>query len=237
MADAETSALPPVHIQQRVNAATPDFRDRYEAGEALAAFAVTAPDPDAIVLGLPRGGVPVGAPVADRLGCALDTIIVRKLPIPASPEMGFGAITLGGGLQINEEAVRRFAISQKELEAITDEVRDELKRRARLYRGTDELPPVTGRAVYLVDDGLATGFTALAATQALQDQKPRSITIAVPVSPIDSVERVRPHVDSTYALRVKTTPSFAVASFYQQFPDLSDEEVREYLDPRSRRKR
>lgn len=218
-----------IHIQQQVRAASAEFADREDAGRKLARYIDPAPDPDALVLALPRGGIPVGAPLADALGCPLDVYLVRKLPIPSSPEMGFGAMTLDGQMHLNKQVLRRFGISREDIDRTTAQVRQELKRRAQVYRGTDEPPQVEGRTVWLVDDGLATGYTALAAINALKKQNVSRIGLCVPVSPADSVRRVQPQVDAIYVLRQQLASPFAVASFYQSFPDLTDEAVLKYL--------
>ncbi len=218
-----------VHIEREVQGPHPAFADRREGGEALARFVAPEPDADAVVLGLPRGGIPVGAALARARGCALDTLVVRKLPIPASPEMGFGAATLGGGVQLNDRVVRAFGIGSDQVQAVLDDVRRELRRRARAYRGTDDPPAVEGRHVYLVDDGLATGYTALAGVDALGNLGPASVTVCAPVSPIDSIAWVAPHVDAVYVLLAQTAGSFAVASFYRDFHEMTDDEVRALL--------
>jgi len=216
-------------VQEEVEHAQPQYADREDAGRILTQYIDPKPDPEAQVLALPRGGIPVAAPLAAALGCPLDVYLVRKLPIPSSPEMGFGAMTLDGQMHLNQQVLRRFGISREDIDKTATQVRKELKRRAEVYRGTDDPPEVQGRTIWLVDDGLATGYTALAAINALKKQNPSRIHLCVPASPADSVRRVQSSVDAIYVLRQQLASPFAVAAFYQHFPELIDDEVLAYL--------
>lgn len=210
----------------------PAFRDRAEAGRRLAEALELAPDPRAVVLAVPRGGVPVAAPVARALGVPLELLFVRKLPIPTSPEAGFGAVTLDGSAVLNEPLVRSCGLSSSEVERIVAEVRDEVRRRAQEYAGHERPPAVEGKRVYMVDDGLASGYTMLAAARMVRRRKPRSMTLCVPVSPDHSLERAEPYFDEIVCLIAQKHVPFAVASFYRSFPDLTDAEVRDVLEGR-----
>jgi putative phosphoribosyl transferase len=221
-----------LHIGRRVPRSLIAFRDREDAGRVLAKFAGPVQPADPVVLALPRGGVAVGAPIADALGAPLVPLVVRKLPIPVSPEMGFGAVAIDGTMVLNDDVVRTFGISDSEVERIAREVMREVRRRAREYVGTDEPPDVRGRSVLIVDDGLATGFTAIVGARMVRKQKPASLTLAVPVSPADSIEAVSRFFDEIYCLYVQESYSFAVASYYEDFRDLSDDEVRRSLEGR-----
>lgn len=227
--NSNSSETASIHLGKEVVRGRPVFHDRRDAGKALARFVAPDPDPDAVVLGLPRGGVPVGVELAGALQCPLDVVVVRKLPIPSSPEMGFGAMTLGGEVRINTQAVRRFGITEAEIEEVREEVHREIRRRARAYRGDDTPPDVEGRDVYLVDDGLATGFTALAAADALKASQPKRVRLCAPVSPLDTIHRLAESLEEIHVLLAQTAPSFAVASFYEMFPDLTDGEVQHLL--------
>src|SRR4051794_18326645 len=158
------------------------FRDRSEAGRILAAkLSAYANRPDVLILGLPRGGVPVAFEVARALDAPLDVFLVRKLGVPGYEELAMGAIATGGVVVLNDEAVRGLGIPERTIEAVAARERRELERRERAYRDGRPAPDVQGRTVILVDDGLATGSTMRAAVAALRRQGPARIVVAVPV--------------------------------------------------------
>lgn len=221
-----------VHIGERVVRERVAFADRADAGRALASVVATVPDPGALVLALPRGGVPVAAAVSEALGCDLLPAFVRKLPIPASPEMGFGAVTLDGTVTLNQDVVRLFGLTPADVASVTEDVRREVERRARSF-GETGLPEVEGRRVLLVDDGLATGYTAIAAADMVRARGAGHLTVAVPVAPASAVVAVARHCDELFCLIAQESASFAVASYYRRFPDLTDAEVRDLLASRS----
>lgn len=216
-------------ILSRVDAARTTFVDRTDAGQQLARVVAPAPDSHALVLALPRGGVPVAAPVADALGCDLRAVAVRKLPIPSAPEMGFGAITLDGTVVLNHDVMQAYGVTIEEATQIASDVRMEVERRADVYPGSSELPGVRGRRVFIIDDGLATGYTMIAACQMVRRHDPASLIVAVPVAPTSAVDTVSRSCDELICLLAQDRRGFAVASFYRHFPDLSDREVREAL--------
>ena len=223
-----------VHIYRRVSGPLLAFQDRYEAGLKLVEALNCRPQANSLVLALPRGGVPVGAALSDCLDAPLDLALVRKLPLPTSPEAGFGAVAIDGSLILNTRMVEYFGLSDSQIESISEQVREEVQRRAREYRGVASPPEITGMDVYLVDDGLATGYTMMAAAKMVRKLQPKSITLCVPVSPADSVTAVTPYFDVINCLIAQDFPPFAVASFYRYFPDISDDEVREiFRRPRS----
>jgi len=220
---------PELHIGRHLAGPTVLFADRADAGRALARWIVSAPDPDAVVFALPRGGVPVARPVADALGCPLLPVLVRKLPIPTDPEMGFGAVTIDGTVRLNDSVVRAFDITEQTVSDVVEHVREEIVRRAGVYPGGWPLPDLTGRSVWIVDDGLATGLTMLTAAEMLRARNPASLAIAVPCSPSDSLERVSGAADAVWCFAVQEGRPFAVASFFRDFHDLDDDEVRSAL--------
>jgi len=212
------------------------FRDRRDAGRALAkVLAGYAKRPDVTVLALPRGGVPVGFEVARALHAPLDVFIVRKLGVPGHEEYAMGAIASGGVRVVNERAVRLLDIDDATLETVIRLEQQELERRERLYR--DDLPPpdVRGRAALLVDDGLATGSTMLAAVRALRTRRPERIVVAVPIAAAETCEQLRSDADEVICA---STPELfrAVGLWYEDFSQTSDDEVRDLL-ARSRRDR
>ena len=172
------------------------FRNRTDAGRQLAEkLAAYANRPGVLVLALPRGGVPVGFEVAQALGAPLDVFLVRKLGVPGYEELAMGAVATGGVRVLNDEIVRGLGISEHEIDAAAARELQELARRQRLYRGDRPLPDVAGRTVILVDDGLATGATMRAAIQALRQQQPARIVVAVPTASPDTCEALEAEAD------------------------------------------
>jgi putative phosphoribosyl transferase len=225
------------HIQQHVWQPYAAFEDRGDAGRRLVEFLKLMPRDNAIVLALPRGGVPVGEPLAEALDAELSLALVRKLPIPYSREMGFGAVAIDGSRILNDRVVKYYGISKSDIESTCEEVLEEVRRRAREYVRTDALPSVEGKHVYLVDDGLATGYSMIAAAKMVRNSGPESLSLAVPVSPSDSLAAVEPYFDNIFCLIAQDKPGFAVASFYRHFRDVSDDEVREILGRKRTAKR
>ena len=205
------------------------FKNRYEAGRFLAErLSAYANRPDILVLALPRGGVPVAYEVAKALGAPLDVFQVRKLGLPGHEELAMGAIATGGVRVRNPEVVEYLRIPDEVIDEVTARERQELERRERLYReGRPALSP-RGRVVILVDDGLATGSTMLAAVLALRQQQPASIVVAVPVAAKQTCEELRTVADEVVCA-VTPDPFYAVGLWYEDFSQTTDEEVRELL--------
>ena len=205
------------------------FRNRAEAGHALAAeLSVYAGRDDVTVLGLPRGGVPVAAEVAKALGAPLDVFLVRKLGVPGHEELAFGAIALGGSRVLNRDVVATLGIDAETIEEVVARERAELERRAEAYRGTSEPPDVRGRAVMLVDDGLATGATMRAAVESVQALEPATVVVAVPAAAPQTCEELAADVDEVVCL-LTPEPFFAVGMWYADFSETTDDDVRELL--------
>ena len=207
----------------------PPFRDRSDAGRQLAAqLARYAGRPDVVVLALPRGGVPVGYEVARELGAPLDVFLVRKLGVPGHEELAMGAVATGGVRVLNDQVVRALGIPDYVIDAVAVWEERELARRERLYRGERQPPDVRGRTVILVDDGLATGATMHAAIQALREQQPARIVVAVPTASPETCERLKEEVDDVICA-VTPEPFYAVGLWYENFSQTTDEEVRDLL--------
>jgi putative phosphoribosyl transferase len=205
------------------------FLDRYEAGRVLAERLQTfAGRPDVIVLGLPRGGVPVAFEVARTLGVPFDIFLVRKLGVPGQEELAMGAIASGGIVVINHEVVDGLRIPRDMVEAEIARERMELTRRESIYRGDRAPIDVSGRTVILVDDGLATGSTMRAAVRAVSRKQPASIVVAVPTAAPSTCEEFRTIADACICT-IRPEPFRAVGLWYQNFEQTSDQEVVDLL--------
>lgn len=201
------------------------FRDRKHAGELLAGrLSSYRGRPETVILALPRGGVPVGAALARELQLPLNVLGVRKIGAPEQPELAVGAVASGGVVVMDERAIASMEISQATVAIAVAREREELLRRERAYR--DERSPLelAGRTIILVDDGLATGYTMLAAVRAARQQKPERVVVGVPVAPPETLERLRGEVDEVCCVHVAKR-LFAVGEFYDDFSQVSDEEV------------
>lgn len=200
------------------------FRDRQEAGQKLAEKLEAYRSQNPLVLAIPRGGVPVGCEISRALHAPFDLIIPRKLPIPYNTEAGFGAVTPDGTVVLNDEMVRYIGLSKADIDNIVMTVLDEVQRRVKVYRPGPPLE-LRGKTVIITDDGLASGYTMIAAVRAVKKQSPKKVIVAVPCSPRSSVERLEDEADEVISLAIQEYGSFAVASYYERFPDLSDGEV------------
>jgi putative phosphoribosyl transferase len=210
------------------------FEDRTEAGrelaERLSAYANRA---EVVVLGIPRGGVLVAFQVAARLSVPLDVFLLRKLGVPGHEELAFGAIASGGVRVLDEEIIEALGISEQAIEEVTDSERKELKRRERAYRGDRPPLDLKGKAVIVVDDGIATGASMRAGIRALRQLQPKRIVVAVPVAPQRTYTRLKSEVDELVC--IQTPPFFqAIGQFYEDFAQVSDEEVLTALERANR---
>jgi putative phosphoribosyl transferase len=206
------------------------FRDRVEAGQLLAKKLVDyAHHPDAIVIGLPRGGVPVAAEVATALQVPLDICIVRKLGVPDRQELAMGAIGSGGVCWLNEDIIRDLRISRHQIDLVMARELRELERRDRAYRGDRPPLDVRDRVVILIDDGLATGATMRAAIRVLQQQQPAQLIVAVPIASLEVVRELEGEVNRVVYL-LAPEPFYAIGYWYDNFDQTSDREVCELLD-------
>jgi putative phosphoribosyl transferase len=207
----------------------PIFHDRGEAGRILAEdVARSVPGQDSLVLALPRGGVPVGFEVAQALKIELDVFLVRKLGLPGQEELAIGAIASGGVRVLNERLLKELRLSWNLIDQITAREERELQRREELYRQGRPALPVHHRTAILVDDGVATGASMKAATRALRLQSPKRIVAAVPVAAAETCDELRKSVDELIC--ASTPPEFtAVGSWYENFSQVSDEEVQRLL--------
>jgi putative phosphoribosyl transferase len=208
------------------------FLDRRDAGRQLAAkLSVYAGDPSVLVLGLPRGGVPVAYEVAQALHAPLDVFVVRKLGVPGHRELAMGAIASGGLRVLNVDVTEGLRISPADVESVAAKEALELERQQRAYRGNAPFPELAGRTVIVVDDGLATGSTMRAAVRALGQSGPRRIIIAVPVAASETARSLRQDAE---VVSVSAPADFhAVSTWYEDFSQIGDEEVRRLLESAS----
>jgi predicted phosphoribosyltransferase len=206
------------------------FEDRRHAGRELAAAIKRCALRNPLILGLPRGGVPVAYEVAKAVDADLDVLVVRKLGVPYQPELAFGAIASGGVRVINEDTMRLVAeLDESTIEPIVARETNELKRREALFRDGRAYPDFQDRDVVLVDDGMATGATMRAAAQAVRRRNPNRILVAVPTASAEAVSRISGDVDDLICL---DTPRFfaAVGNYYRRFDQTTDEDVRTLLN-------
>lgn len=214
--------------------AGPPFRDRRDAGKKLAERLARYRDERPVVFALPRGGAPVGYEVALALEAPLDVLVARKLGAPDQPEFGIGAVAPGGVRVLNEGVVRRLGIPDEYLDRITHQETAEVERRLRHFRGDRPETDVSGRTAILVDDGLATGVTAMAAVEALRLRGPERIVLAAPVCAAQTAALFRSEIDELVCL--KCPPDLgAIGFWYQDFDQTPDEEVVRLLEDRRQR--
>ncbi len=206
------------------------FRDRRDAGRQLAEKLETyADDPTVLVLGLPRGGVPVAFEVARVLGVSLDVFVVRKLGVPGHRELAMGAIASGGVRVLNREVVDALNISSAVIDFVSAQEQQELDRQQRAYRDDLPFPELTGRTVIVVDDGLATGSTMRAAVRALRQSNPGRIVVAAPVAAAETCRSLAQEADELVCCNVPES-FYAVSAWYEEFGQTTDQEVRNLLE-------
>jgi putative phosphoribosyl transferase len=205
------------------------FKDRVEAGRFLAErLSAYANRPDTLVLGLPRGGVPVAYEVAAALNAPMDVFVVRKLGVPGHEELAMGAISTGGARTLNQDVIEYLRIPDEMIDEVAEREGQELERRERLYRDGRPARSPRDRVTILVDDGLATGSSMRAAALAVRRQQPASIVVAVPVSSVQTCEDLRSQADEVICLYTPE-PFYAVGLWYEDFSQTTDEEVRDLL--------
>ncbi len=211
------------------------FADREEAGRRLAELMAQFEGTGALVLGIPAGGVPVAAALADELGLELDVAVVSKITLPWNTEAGYGAVAFDGTVRLNREMMGRLPLSEDDVEAGIEATREKVQQRVRELRGERPLPEVRGRSVILCDDGLASGFTMMTAINAVREAEPKEVLVAVPTAPQSAVRRIVDDVDCIYCCNVRGGMRFAVASAYEHWYDVPLDEVRQLLEKHQKR--
>jgi putative phosphoribosyl transferase len=200
------------------------FRDRTDAGAQLAEQLAAYRGRDVLVLGIPRGGVPVAAEVARRLGAELDIVVARKLGAPFQPELAIGAVTANGGRYLNDTLAHDAGVSSEYLAAVTAKEMAEAHRREERFRGKRPPPRIEGRIVIVVDDGLATGATMRAAVRSLRKRQPARLIVAIPVGPPETCAALRAETDDVVAL-LEPEPFLAVGLYYEDFEPTREGEI------------
>jgi len=212
------------------------FENRYDAGSKLAEKLQAYKDQSAIVFAIPNGGIPVGVQVALSLNAELDLVISRKIPIPLRPEGGFGAVADDGTTIYNEPVLRHINLNEQQINYQVNLVRSNIKQRSIFYRGNKPLALVTDKTIIVVDDGLASGYTMLAAVESLRRRRPKQIIVAVPAAPAAAVLNVEKTADKVITVETAYTPKFYVSDYYKYWNVLSDDEgLRAFNDWKMRR--
>jgi putative phosphoribosyl transferase len=208
---------------------SPLFENRYDAGRQLAAKLTDYKGKSALVLAVPNGGVPIASEIAKTIDAELDIVVVRKLPMPLHPEAGFGAVADDGSFVFNEEMVAQHGITQQQINDQVALVTAQVRQRTLLYRKDRSFSLIRGKAVILVDDGLASGYTMLAAVQSMSRRHPGEIVVAVPAASLIAVERVS-KVAVVRTVAVGAGSRFAISEYYRHWHDVPDSDVNRILD-------
>lgn len=206
------------------------FRDRIHAGEKLAQHLQRMAYPNAFVMCIPAGGVPVGYKVASELKCRLDLAIVRKIQIPNNPEAGFGAVSPNGATYINRDLLQHLSLSSEEIDEATFSARKEIERSNETFREGRGPPVLSGKTVLLIDDGLASGYTMMAALKFARGLSSERVVVAVPTGSGNALEVVSGVANEVVCLNIRDSFYFAVADAYVEWHDLDDNEVLDYLE-------
>lgn len=200
------------------------FKNRREAGEKLAAQLEAYKGRKPLILAVPRGGVTVAEPVWENIGGELDLIITRKIGAPYQPELAIGAVSGDGFVMLNNNIVSRLNVTEDYINTAAEKEQNEIRRRLKIYRGNRSMPLIDNRLVVIIDDGVATGYTLLAALRSLQEKNPVKLVLAIPVGPPDTLTMLENEVDELLCLEAPVHFS-AVGQFYRQFDQVSDSEV------------
>lgn len=207
----------------------PMFENRHDAGRQLAEHLLEYRNKPVVVLAIPNGGVPIAIEVATALKADIDVIVSRKIPLSLNPEGSLGATADDGTIIINEEAVRKIGLSRMQLDYEASRIRADIKQRSLLYKGDRPLVRLNGKTVIIIDDGLASGYTMMAAVESARHRQPREVVAAVPVASAMAVRTVSKVADRVVTCFTGYMPKFYVSDFYRYWFDLTDEEVLRYM--------
>ncbi|MGB4362740.1 MAG: phosphoribosyltransferase family protein [Methanothermobacter tenebrarum] len=209
------------------------FRDREEAGEILAKMLKDYKDSDAIVLGIPAGGVPVAYIIAKKLNLTLDVLVVSKITLPWNREAGYGAVAFDGTIKLNQDLIDSLGLTGKEIEEGIKETLQKVKKRVHIFREGKPPLELKNRTIIVVDDGLASGYTMLTALDALKKAGAAKIIVAVPTANLNAIKRIEEKVDLVYSPNIRQVYPYAVADAYKHWSDVSEEEVKRLLQKNS----
>ncbi len=204
------------------------FRDRLHAGKLLAEK-LTFDIKNTMLLAIPSGGVPIGHTMSNTMGIDFDLILVRKLQIPWNTEAGFGAISWDGEIVLNESLIFHLGLTEDVIKKVIQETLNNIELRNRQFRDNEPFPNLDGKKVILVDDGLASGYTMLAAIKSVRKRNPKKIIVAIPTAPSSSIDSLINTVEEIVCLNIRSCGFFAVADAYVDWYDLTDEEVMGFL--------
>lgn len=223
---AERALFPNVVEERSYRDRVRIFEDRAHAGELLAMrLQKYSRSPDAILLAIPSGGIPVALTIARALGIPLEVAVVRKAQIPWNPEAGFGAVAWDGETVLNEPLMERLGLGRAAIEGAISMAKAIVEDRLRRFRGDRPFPDLRGKTAIIVDDGLASGFTMLAAVRAVRRMGPRAVVVAVPTASEEAIALLAPEVDELVCLNIRGGPIFAVADAYRHWRDVPDGEA------------
>ncbi len=206
------------------------FRDRKHAGQVLAAMLNHCQDSNAIILGIPSGGIPVAVEIAHTLNLPLDVAVVSKILLPWNTEAGFGAVAFDGTVWINRDYVNYYRMGEAAVKQQTHAAIEKVKRRIKLFRDDRPWPDFSKKTVILVDDGIAAGSTIRVAIKALNNTRARKIVVAVPTAHLESLDSLTDQVDSVYCPNIRSGSQFAVAAAYLKWDDVDETEAKRMLD-------
>lgn len=205
------------------------FQDRQHAGTVLSQMLSPYKNTDAIILGIPAGGVPVAASLASKLQLDLDVMVVSKITLPWTTEAGYGAVAFDGTVRLNQDMVARIGLTSQEIEEGIEKASSKVERRFKEFRGGKSFPDLTDRPVILVDDGIASGFTMAVALEALRKKVAAKLMVAVPTAHLQALVKMISQADEIYCANIRGGWGFAVADAYQWWNDVSEDEVSKIL--------
>jgi putative phosphoribosyl transferase len=223
------SSMPPRRYPGLYEEIKPYFKDRCDAGKKLAKKLIKYKKEKPIILGIPQGGIPVAFEVAKVLGAPLDITVPMRFPLPKTPEASFGAITPEEEKLLSRGIIQEVGLTPEEIELVNYKVQKKMRARLSLYRKFIKEIPLYKKTVIIVDDGLASGFTMMAAIKSVKKKKPKKVIAAVPVGPSYTIKKIRPKVDEIVVLKIVDVIPFAIDLFYEYFPNITDKAVIAYL--------
>lgn len=205
------------------------FENRHDAGRQLATELQEYAKRQVVVLAIPNGGVPIAIELANALEADFDLVICRKIAMSLNPGAGFGAVADDGTMILNEETISKLGLNRQQINFEANRVRADIKQRSILYRGNRPLVSLSGKTVIIVDDGLASGYTMMAAVESVRHRRPKEMVVAVPVASATASDKLASVSDKVVACATAHMPNYHISDFYRYWPDLSDDEVLRYL--------